>query len=559
MFLVSGSAVGLALAENEGQAELDQAIDAKLSAETIDDLSQMISLAQKALEKGLDKDNTAFAQKLLASAYVQRGGAMADAIFHSNAKEPGWLEQMQRVRLSALADLEEAVQLEPNQAEALYWIGRLHLLPSGDRDRAKEVLDSALKVAGIDNEFRAKVHVARAALFEDRDARLAELSEAVRAAPSDAEYVRNRGLAYAEAGKLAEAVADLEKAIELDPEAASSYEALSLVHATSKDYDRAVEALDKLVERQADSPLIYAQRARLQMLRNKPEAAVADLTKAAELLPDNAGVLLLRAEALQRKGDAAAALADVETVLRQRDDYLPALQMRGLLLAEVGKLDDAVKDLERVADAAQQDPIPRLQLAMLQFSRKKMRTAIDEFTKVLEVDPQSWLALQGRADSYLAIGKQAEALSDYNEGVKLQPQNSSILNNLAWLLATSPEDGLRDGQRAIDLATKACEATEYKQAHILSTLAAGYAEIGDFETAKRWSAKAVELSDEKTRDALKKELESYQGGKPWRELQTETPESADADPDKTSEKPAESPPDPQSSTADKRETSSTPK
>ena len=66
-----------------------------------------------------------------------------------------------------------------------------------------------------------------------------------------------------------------------------------------------------------------------------------------------------------------------------------------------------------------------------------------------------------------------------------EPKNSGVLNNLAWVLATSPDDNLRDGKRAIELAKQACEVTEYKQAHILSTLAAGYAEIGRLRLGHR--------------------------------------------------------------------------
>ena len=48
------------------------------------------------------------------------------------------------------------------------------------------------------------------------------------------------------------------------------------------------------------------------------------------------------------------------------------------------------------------------------------------------------------------------------------------------MLATSPDAKLRNGRRAIELATRACELTKYKAAYILSTLAAAYAETGDF-------------------------------------------------------------------------------
>ena len=80
---------------------------------------------------------------------------------------------------------------------------------------------------------------------------------------------------------------------------------------------------------------------------------------------------------------------------------------------------------------------------------------------------------------------------------------------------------VRNADRSIELGTKACELTKYQKPHILSTLAAGYAEKGDWETAKKWSAKAVEMGakDNEVDQQLKKELESYREKKPWREKQ----------------------------------------
>ncbi len=92
-----------------------------------------------------------------------------------------------------------------------------------------------------------------------------------------------------------------------------------------------------------------------------------------------------------------------------------------------------------------------------------------------------------------------------------------MLNNLAWVLSTSTDDKVRDGPQAIVLANKACELTKFKEAYILSTLAAGYAESGKFKTAIEWSQKAVALGQDSMKDALKKELKSYEAGKPWRE------------------------------------------
>ena len=112
-------------------------------------------------------------------------------------------------------------------------------------------------------------------------------------------------------------------------------------------------------------------------------------------------------------------------------------------------------------------------------------------------------------------------------------------------------DRVRDGERAIELATTAAELTDFKKAFIISTLASGYAEVGEFEKAREWSKKALELNraeleavkndeaieDEEDREALvkiqneqfeslKKELASYEMEKPWRERQTSEKEAA---------------------------------
>ena len=137
----------------------------------------------------------------------------------------------------------------------------------------------------------------------------------------------------------------------------------------------------------------------------------------------------------------------------------------------------------------------------------------------MQQDNENRFALRGLADAQLSVGDHAKAKENYERAIEIEPEDDHVLNNLAWLLATSPEMEIRDGKRAIELGLKACELTDYKQAHILSTLAAGYAETGDFENARKWSEKAVELGKEDTIEDLKKELESYKQDKPWREKQ----------------------------------------
>ena len=126
---------------------------------------------------------------------------------------------------------------------------------------------------------------------------------------------------------------------------------------------------------------------------------------------------------------------------------------------------------------------------------------------LVEAEPGNWKAHYGRSDTYLALGKHKEAIAGYAAALKLKKGESNLLNNYAWVLATSPDKDVRDGVKAVELAKKACEVTDYKAPHILSTLAAAHAEAGNFDKAKEWATKAVDLVEDgdENADQLSKE------------------------------------------------------
>jgi tetratricopeptide (TPR) repeat protein len=179
---------------------------------------------------------------------------------------------------------------------------------------------------------------------------------------------------------------------------------------------------------------------------------------------------------------------------------------------------EAIADLEHVVKQNPQDLEILFQLAMLYRSQKNYVKTFELLDAALKLDPDSWFIRYGRGDAYLSTGRHKDAIADYEVALKQQPNDGNLLNNFAWVLATSPDDKVRDGKRAIELATHACEATDYKRPNILSTLGAAYAETGDFETALKWARKGIELSDEEARKSLQKEVDSYTAKKPMREI-----------------------------------------
>lgn len=96
--------------------------------------------------------------------------------------------------------------------------------------------------------------------------------------------------------------------------------------------------------------------------------------------------------------------------------------------------------------------------------------------------------------------------------------NPTVVNNYVWLLATSKFDELRDGQLAVELMLQ-LGTDENLQGFMVDTLAAAYAEAGDFEAAVATQDRAIEMFGEGSADiegALTRR-DSYAEGRPWRE------------------------------------------
>lgn len=504
---------GPALAENEGLDDLNKAMERKLVAEKLGDLGEVIRLAENALKQGLDRENTTFAENLLASALYERGAAVADMIFDASPPNSRWPQ----FRHIALKDLERANELQPGQIDVLKLIAKLNLLPDGDTQRAAKALEQALEAA-TEGKQRAEILVLRASLYEDPAKKLASLKEAIEADPDNPAPHRGRAAALAMEEKFDEAIEAFDAALRLDPTHVATYEAKALVLTRAKRFDEAIAALDRALELEPENLELRIQKARVYVEKEDRDAALATLDRMLEDVPDNVTLLLLRASLHDEAGNAEKALADVDRALELEPDRIAAVRLRAMLLAGADRFDEAIAAMETLRGDAGNDMLVQLQLAMLYTAADKYDQALKTFNAVLAEDPDNTLALHGRADVLLNVGRQAEAIADYEKCIKLDVADSAVLNNLAWVLATSPNDQLRDGKRAIELAAKAAELTEFKKPHILSTLAAAYAETGDFAKARQWSEKALEIAGDDDREPLAKELESYRAGKPWREL-----------------------------------------
>ena len=110
-----------------------------------------------------------------------------------------------------------------------------------------------------------------------------------------------------------------------------------------------------------------------------------------------------------------------------------------------------------------------------------------------------------------------QAVLSLEKSIEADPEYAPPLNSLAWFLATAEKKEMRDGKRAVELALKACEVTEWKNARYLDTLAAAYARAGEFDQAVKWQEKAVEgmkSFDHYARRRAQERLRLYRNRKP---------------------------------------------
>ena len=119
---------------------------------------------------------------------------------------------------------------------------------------------------------------------------------------------------------------------------------------------------------------------------------------------------------------------------------------------------------------------------------------------------------------WISWGGYLRSRVDYDELIRGYPDLYWAHSRKAWILATSPDASYRDGRRAVAAATRAAELTKWNDGQVLSTLAAAYAEAGDFANAVRWQKQALQRPTAGGSDSKPEQdrLALYKTGKPFR-------------------------------------------
>ena len=231
----------------------------------------------------------------------------------------------------------------------------------------------------------------------------------------------------------------------------------------------------------------YAGRGVAHFQAGAFEEAISDLTHAIQLNPTNATAIFYRACAYRAKGS-------LELSLKDWDRYIPlnptndfAYKSRASVYNVRGQFDRAIKDWD----------------------------------EGLRLNSKDATALAMRGFAYAGKGQYSRAIEDFTEALRLDPVNQSAKNSLGWLRATCPVAALRDGKEAVKEATKACDLTGWTDWTRIDTLAAAFAEAGQFKKAVDSQKRAMGMRGPSSDDlqAMRERLSLYQQRQPYHEGQ----------------------------------------
>jgi tetratricopeptide (TPR) repeat protein len=250
------------------------------------------------------------------------------------------------------------------------------------------------------------------------------------------------------------------------------------------------------------------------------DQAISYYDAAIRLNPNFARTYYNRAIAYALKGDYNAAIRDNTEAIRRRDPIMQAdfYYNRAVNYHAIGKPDKAIADYNEAIRLAPNDLKKYCGRAWIFEDMGELNKASADYDRATRYNATDAKGHVFRGTAHFAKGNYRAAASDFEKAARLSPRDYDALCNLAWFQATCPEDSLRNGKEALEKAKRACELSRWQHSDAVDTLAAAYAEIGNFDDAVKYETQAINMKGVHafTRKKMQERLELYRQHKPYR-------------------------------------------
>jgi tetratricopeptide (TPR) repeat protein len=421
-------------------------------------------------------------------------GELDEIICRVVTEEDGWLLVSSK---SALGWFEKADAVLLEDA-AKYFTERINADKTDARSYACRA--SAL---GFKDEFKAAIK---------------DFTEALRLNPKEATWYSGRGINYAAIKDYDKAIADYDQSLKLVKNA-DAYNKRALAYLSKNDYDKAVADFTEAIQLDHKNFYYYSGRGQAYYGKNAYDKALVNFDESIRLYAKDPDIFVWRGNVHLAKRVYDQAISDYDEALRLDPKYAAAYHNRGMAYANKNQYDKAIADYGEALLLSPKDASAHENRGHAYAAKKDYDKAIADYNESLRLDPQAIDVHNHRGIAFQNKKQYDKAIADFKEALRLDAKNVQACNNLAWLFATCPNQQQRSGKKAIEYATKACDWTKWKDAPSLDTLAAAYAENGQFDEAVKYQGQALEdpAFSKEWGEPARRRLELYKNKKPYRD------------------------------------------
>jgi tetratricopeptide (TPR) repeat protein/membrane protease YdiL (CAAX protease family) len=327
---------------------------------------------------------------------------------------------------------------------------------------------------------------------------------------------------YYSLGDNAGAIAEYTRALQSKPNDPDLLKARASVETSNRDYVAAIGDLDNVLSHdpKEPDPAALIGRAMAYYYTGYYDKAQADADQAVALSQKDTELYSYRAYIDEERGQYDNAISDLGQAIkyskRKNEDLY---YRRGYDYQEKADYDHAIEDYSEAAKLDPSDVRIFRQRAEALTHKKRPDLAASDLAQIKASSKEDFVA---RATIHEDAGEYRLALDDYNRAVAVAPNDWESANATAWLLSTCPAAKVRDGNRALTMAKKACDLSSWQNAYVIDTLAASLAETGDFTQAVTWQERSIDLMKSQSGPAdvlqqARNRLDLYRKGQPYRE------------------------------------------
>jgi tetratricopeptide (TPR) repeat protein len=321
-----------------------------------------------------------------------------------------------------------------------------------------------------------------------------------------------RGITYAAMKEQDKAIGDFNIAIRLDPRNSPAFYNRANAWLEKSEYDKALKDLDRAIgidPKNADAMFV---RGDIWQYKKEWDKAIRDYGDVLSCNPKNVDAYLRRAVVWQAKENHQKAIQDYDEAIRIDSKRAEAFTGRASAWEARSEYDKAIADYDQAVRLQPKNAATFYSRGNAKYAKKDFTAAIRDYDEAIRLDPKDPMTFYSRGTASCELEQYAKGVSDLEKAVQLDPEVADYVYWLAWMVATCPDLAVRDGKRAVSLATKACELSKWKDPAHLEALAAAWAECGKLSDAIKWQKKAIEIdyADKGLKQEARDRLEFYQ-------------------------------------------------